>query len=78
MVIGSQEGLRTAAKIAYVGLAHLVGVKVAAGDAFREVRQFIMEGRPKGAARALHQSALPGGVPARTAPALNCDSGAPR
>lgn len=28
MVIGSPEGLRTVAKIAYVGLAHLVGVKV--------------------------------------------------
>ena len=51
MVIGSSEGLRTAAKIAYVGLAHLVGVKVAAGDAFREVRQFILEGKPEGVAR---------------------------
>jgi hypothetical protein len=51
MVIGSQEGLRTVAKIAYVGLAHLVGVKVAAGDAFREVRQFILEGKPEGVAR---------------------------
>jgi hypothetical protein len=51
MVIGSQEGLRAVAKIAYVGLAHLVGVNVAAGDAFREVRQFIMEGRPEEVAR---------------------------
>jgi len=51
MVIGSPEGLRTAAKIAYVGLAHLVGVKVAAGEAFREVRQFILEGKPEGVAR---------------------------
>jgi hypothetical protein len=51
MVIGSQEGLRTVAKIAYVGLAHLVGVKVAAGDAFREVRQFIVEGKPETVAR---------------------------
>jgi hypothetical protein len=51
MVIGSQEGLRTVAKIAYIGLAHFVGVKVAASDAFREVRQFIMEGRPEGMAR---------------------------
>lgn len=51
MVIGSQEGLRTVAKIAYVGFAHLAGVKVAAGDAFREVRQFIVEGKPEGVAR---------------------------
>jgi hypothetical protein len=51
MVIGSPEGLRAAAKIAYVGLAHLVGVKVAAGEAFREVRQYILEGKPEGAAR---------------------------
>jgi hypothetical protein len=51
VVIGSQEGLRTVAKIAYVGLAHLVGVKVAAGDAFREARQFILEGKPEGVAR---------------------------
>jgi len=32
-------------------LAHLVGVKVAAGDAFWEVRQFILEGKPEGVAR---------------------------
>jgi HNH endonuclease len=51
MVIGSAEGLRTVAKIAYVGLARLVGVKVAAGDAFREVRQYILEGKPEGVAR---------------------------
>jgi hypothetical protein len=51
VVIGSPEGLRTAAKIAYVGLAHLVGVKVAASDAFWEVRRFIVEGRPEGVAR---------------------------
>lgn len=51
MVIGSSEGLRTAAKIAYIGLAHLVGVKVAAGDAFSEVRQFILAGKPGGVAR---------------------------
>ncbi len=51
MVIGSPEGLRTVAKIAYVGLAHLAGVRLAAGDAFREVRQFIREGQPEGVAR---------------------------
>jgi hypothetical protein len=51
MVIGSPEGLRTVAKIAYVGLAHLVGVNVAVGDAFKEVRQFILEGKPEGVTR---------------------------
>jgi hypothetical protein len=51
MVIGSPQGLRTVAKIAYVGLARLVGVKVAAGEAFREVRQYIHEGKPEGVAR---------------------------
>jgi hypothetical protein len=51
MVIGSPEGLRTAAKIAYVGLVHLVGMKVAAGEAFKEVRQYILEGKPEGIAR---------------------------
>jgi hypothetical protein len=51
MVIGSQEGLRTVAKIAYAGLARLVGVRVAAGDAFNEVRQFILDGEPEGVAR---------------------------
>jgi HNH endonuclease len=51
MVIGSQEGLRTVAKIAYVGLARLVGVRVAVGDAFSEVRNFIREGKPEGVAR---------------------------
>jgi hypothetical protein len=51
MVIGSPEGLRTVAKIAYVGLAHLVGVKVAVGDAFKEVRQLILEGKPEGVTR---------------------------
>jgi hypothetical protein len=51
MVIGSQDGLRTAAKIAYVALAYIVGVKVAASDAFTEVRSYILEGRPNGVAR---------------------------
>lgn len=51
MVIGSQEGLRTVAKIAYLGLAHLAGVRIAAGYAFSEVRRFIREGKPEGVAR---------------------------
>lgn len=51
MVIASMEGLRAAAKIAYVGLAHLVGTRVATNEAFKEVRQFILEGKPEGVAR---------------------------
>jgi hypothetical protein len=51
MIIGSAEGLRTVAKIAYVGLGRLVGVKVASGDSFKEVRQYILEGKPEGVAR---------------------------
>jgi hypothetical protein len=51
IVIGSQEGLRTVAKIGYAGLARLVGVRVAAGDAFNEVRQFILDNKPEGIAR---------------------------
>lgn len=50
MVVGSQAGLRTAAKIAYVGLAHLVGSRIVAGDAFRKVRGFISDGKPEGVA----------------------------
>lgn len=48
---GEHEGLPTVAKIPYVGLAHLVGVKVAVGDTFKEVRQLILEGKPEGVTR---------------------------
>jgi len=51
MVIGLEAGLRTVAKIAYVGLAHLVGTGIATGDAFKQVRQFVSEGKPEGVAR---------------------------
>jgi hypothetical protein len=50
-VIGSPEGFRTVAKIAYVGLARFAGVRVAVGDAFREVRQYIVDGRSEEVAR---------------------------
>ena len=33
-------------------------MKVAAGDAFREVRQFTLRGKPEGVALVLHQQAL--------------------
>ncbi len=42
--IGSANGLRTAAKIAYVGLAHFAGVGLAVGDSFDQIRNFIMTG----------------------------------
>jgi len=51
MTIGSTEGLRTAAKIAYVGLAYMAGTKVAAGDPFSEVRAYIGEGKGTGISR---------------------------
>lgn len=50
-VIGSQEGLRTAAKIGYVGLAYYAGCGFAMGDAFNEVRQYIQAGDCKPSAR---------------------------
>lgn len=42
--IGSAEGLRTASKIAYVGLALRAGAKLATGDSFDEVRAYVREG----------------------------------
>lgn len=42
--IGSSEGLRTAAKIAFVGLAFRAGVVLAESDAFQNVRTYIKEG----------------------------------
>src|SRR5262249_10158905 len=44
-VIGSLEGLRVVAKIAYVGLAYRAGVRFALSDAFDEIRTFIRTGR---------------------------------
>jgi hypothetical protein len=51
MVIGSQGGLRTIAKIAYVGLAYKAGPKMALSNAFDEIRSYISEGRGAGMAR---------------------------
>lgn len=42
--IGSANGLRTVAKIAYVGLAHFAGAGLAIGGSFDQVRNFIMNG----------------------------------
>jgi hypothetical protein len=42
--IGSAGGLRTASKIAYVGLAERAGAIVAASDSFNEVRAHVREG----------------------------------
>jgi hypothetical protein len=42
--IGAPEGLRTAAKTAYVGLAFVAGKKLAMSDAFDAVRAYIRDG----------------------------------
>ncbi len=49
--IGSLNGLRTVSKIAYVGLAYFAGARLATGDCFQHVRDFIMKGAGKPAAR---------------------------
>jgi hypothetical protein len=49
--IGSEPGLRTASKIACVGLAHVAGVKLATTDAFNEVRAYVREGVGKPTSR---------------------------
>lgn len=49
--IGSLNALRTAAKIAYVGLAYFAGVGLAVTDSFTMVRNFIMSGTGKACAR---------------------------
>jgi hypothetical protein len=46
-VIGAPEGLRTVAKIAYVGLAYIAGLTMATGNAFDEVRAYIRTGEGK-------------------------------
>jgi len=50
-VIGSEAGLRTVSKIAYVGLAERAGMKLATGEAFNEVRAYIREGTGKATSR---------------------------
>jgi len=50
-VIGSQDGLQTAAKIAYVGLAFCAGSVFAASDAFARVREYIKTGNGPSPAR---------------------------
>jgi hypothetical protein len=52
MIVGSQEGLRTVAKIAYVGLAHLVGVRRCA----ILHQQALSGGMPAGTAPALDRN----------------------
>jgi hypothetical protein len=49
--IGSPEGLRSASKIAYVGLAFLAGCAFARSDSFTEVRAYIQRGAGKPTAR---------------------------
>lgn len=47
MVIGLEAGLRTVAKIAHVGLAHLVGTGIATGDAFKQIRNLFRRASPR-------------------------------
>ncbi len=49
--IGSEAGLRTASKIAYVGLAFRAGTKLAMADSFNEVRAYVLEGAGKPTSR---------------------------
>ena len=49
MVIGSKAGLRTIAKISYVGLAYRVGAKMS--SAFDEIRAYVHEGTGSGLVR---------------------------
>jgi hypothetical protein len=49
--IGSDVGLRVAAKIAYIGMAYLVGSGLALSDSFNQARTFIREGTGKSIAR---------------------------
>jgi hypothetical protein len=49
--IGSSEGLRTAAKIALIGLAYRAGIVLAASDSFLNVRAYIKDGKGTPCAR---------------------------
>jgi len=49
--IGSEAGLRTTSKIAYVGVAHIAGAKLAMNDSFSEVRAYVREGTSKPSSR---------------------------
>ncbi len=49
--IGSPEGLRTASKIAYVGLAFRAGCALAKSDSFAEIRAYIRKGAGEPRAR---------------------------
>lgn len=50
-VIGSHDGLRTAAKIAYIGMAFCAGSVFSASDAFAGVREYIKTGKGASPAR---------------------------
>jgi len=54
-LIGSAEGLRTAAKTAYTGLVFRAGAKLVMSDAFDENRAYILEGTCKPRARVVRQ-----------------------
>jgi hypothetical protein len=50
-IIGSSEGLRTAAKIAYVTLAYRTGCRMALNSAFSRVRDYVRTGNGNSEAR---------------------------
>jgi hypothetical protein len=60
--IGAPEGLRTAAKIAFIGLAYRAGGALAAGHSFENVRNYIRSGIGAAHARLFLNSAYLGAV----------------
>jgi hypothetical protein len=50
-VIGAAEGLRTTAKVAYMGLTRLIGPTMVAGESFARVRDYINTGNGKPSSR---------------------------
>jgi len=49
--IGSLNGLRVTAKIAFVGMAYKTGPKFASGEAFTDIRKFVLDGAGQGLSR---------------------------
>jgi hypothetical protein len=60
--IGTPDGLRTAAKIAFVGMAYKVGGTFASSDAFEPVRNYIKDGTGAACARLFLNTAYLGAV----------------
>jgi len=67
-LIGTAEGLRTAAKIAYTDLVFRAGAKLAMSDAFNEIRAYILEGTGKPTASVFVNYKLSEGRATRASP----------